>query len=306
VSLLATGSTVMSQTGSTTYPVPLLNVAGPLRLTTDAAYGMIDPGIFRTRFPSTYKGIGMDPWFPGGLDMRSEPATRLRGLSGSTVKGNNFAGSLSVIAAATTGTVLFPAKAYENFTSFSLSATTGGSLALGTYKYRVASRPQQGGPIVARTEQSITTSGSSTAVLIQVNGLQQVTTYIEGFTIYRGTVAGTYTQRYDVVPNQDWFGLGSIGGERHSFIDLGTTLGINGNAQQLGYGYTDPTPITVGGPFVPADETHLEPDANYKVFLEPSWLTTWTVTAKRTNGFDVSFGTAAPGGGGTVNWMLVR
>jgi hypothetical protein len=202
--------------------------------------------------------------------------------------------------------VTFPAKSYQDYGSVQFIGTTGGTMALGTYRYRIASRPQQGGPIVAKAEQSYTLLSPNTAIMILVQNFQQSTTYIEGLTIYRGTTAGVYTQRYDVVPNADWFGLGSTSGDRHHFTDRGPTLLTNADSGQLGHGYPDTISPNLTGSLVPADETNLELDATYKIFLEPSWLTTWVVTAKRTNGFDVSFGTGAPVGGGTVNWMLVR
>jgi hypothetical protein len=42
------------------------------------------------------------------------------------------------------------------------------------------------------------------------------------------------------------------------------------------------------------------------VVVEASWLTTHRVTAKATTGFTVDFGTVAPGGGGTIDWLVVQ
>jgi hypothetical protein len=61
-----------------------------------------------------------------------------------------------------------------------------------------------------------------------------------------------------------------------------------------------------GAKWTVQDETGWEPDTSYGVMLQTSWNTTWSVTTKRRNGFDLSFGTAAPGGGGTISWMIVR
>jgi hypothetical protein len=41
------------------------------------------------------------------------------------------------------------------------------------------------------------------------------------------------------------------------------------------------------------------------IFVEPSWLTTHRVISKATTGFTVDFGTAAPGGGGSVDWLVI-
>lgn len=48
------------------------------------------------------------------------------------------------------------------------------------------------------------------------------------------------------------------------------------------------------------------PDANYSVSAVPSWSTTVYVTAISATGFTVTFGTAAPGGGGTLYVLAVR
>lgn len=44
----------------------------------------------------------------------------------------------------------------------------------------------------------------------------------------------------------------------------------------------------------------------YQVMLETSWLTTWIAGTKTTTGLTVTFGTAAPVGGGTVYWRIER
>lgn len=49
-----------------------------------------------------------------------------------------------------------------------------------------------------------------------------------------------------------------------------------------------------------------EPDAVYGVFVTPSWNTTTYITAKTTTTFTVTYGTAAPGGGGTIDWIVFR
>jgi hypothetical protein len=283
--------------------------SGPFQIGTSTAWGIMDPGMWRIQFPSTYKGPAAGLWFPRGLDLKNEGLLNSQFLSGSGTRGTNLRGiGVAVAGSATTKAVAFPTRSYTNPTSFSLFATTatGGTLTAATYRYRVAGRPILGGPVVALTEQAEVVSGGQNSVKVTVTGLQQGTTYVEGFTIYRGTTAGVYTTRFDVVPNADWHGLGDPTTDKHDFVDLGSTLQLNATAS-LGFGYPDPISPTAGGPYTAAtDQTGYEPDTSYAVMIEPSWQTTWRVTAKRQDGFDVEFGTAAPGGGGTINWFLVR
>lgn len=42
------------------------------------------------------------------------------------------------------------------------------------------------------------------------------------------------------------------------------------------------------------------------VMATPSWGTTVWVTGISTTGFTLNFGTAAPGGGGTVSWFVIQ
>ncbi len=44
----------------------------------------------------------------------------------------------------------------------------------------------------------------------------------------------------------------------------------------------------------------------YQVFATPSWGTTVFVTAKTVTGFTINFGTAAPGGGGDLDWWVLQ
>lgn len=48
-----------------------------------------------------------------------------------------------------------------------------------------------------------------------------------------------------------------------------------------------------------------EPDADYAVFVEQSWLTLRAISNKTPQGFRIEFGTAAPSGA-KVDWMIVR
>lgn len=47
------------------------------------------------------------------------------------------------------------------------------------------------------------------------------------------------------------------------------------------------------------------PDANYAIFIEPSWLTGHAVTSQTADGFTITFETPSPKGA-TLHWLLVR
>jgi hypothetical protein len=61
---------------------------------------------------------------------------------------------------------------------------------------------------------------------------------------------------------------------------------------------------------VPAAATTLvvtferQESASYGVLAVPSWGTTVSVGSKATTGFTFTFGTAAPGGGGTIDYLV--
>lgn len=49
-----------------------------------------------------------------------------------------------------------------------------------------------------------------------------------------------------------------------------------------------------------------EADANYRVMLTANWGTTVSYASKLAGSFVINTGTVAPGGGGTVDYLLVR
>lgn len=64
---------------------------------------------------------------------------------------------------------------------------------------------------------------------------------------------------------------------------------------------------------VPATDTTVdvplaiaEQDTEYGVVVTPDWLTTVRVTSKTATQFTVDFGTAAPGGGGLIDYIVFR
>ncbi len=171
-------------------------------------------------------------------------------------------------------------------------SSTGGSVAPGTYYYRVAGRTPEGGPLAGLAQKSVVVGATQNQVTIALSGLgydQATDKAISGWTVWRGTVnGGPYTRRYDVISPP--FGLDT------SLIDHGTDFGGNIVPQDGSWTAAE----------INADQTGYEQDTSYGVFVVPSWATTVGITAKRTNGFDITFGTAAPGGGPTIDWFLVR
>lgn len=284
-------------------------------LAPDTTYTNVNLALHRAALPNSWKGIATGKtWFPAGLDLRNESLSRVRSLSGGTTKGNNL-GQLAqnVSAAQGTATVVFPAKTYQNITLFTLAATTGGTLTPNaTYYYRVAGRPRRGGPLVALAEKSVPMGATGTATMISASATYSVGSgfYVDGLTIYRSApnTPGVYNTRFDIVPTADLNGWGNMGtGQLIVPVkDLGTTVDKGTPTVNFFFhGYSFPY-STSAGALVPADETGFEPDTLYAVFLEPSWQTTWKITAKRTNGFDIEFGIPVPTGGGTFSWMIAR
>ncbi len=49
-----------------------------------------------------------------------------------------------------------------------------------------------------------------------------------------------------------------------------------------------------------------EPDTNFLILVEPAWTTAWSVSAKSVSSFSLAFVTAAPGGGSTISYGLIR
>lgn len=73
------------------------------------------------------------------------------------------------------------------------TATTGGTLAAGTYYYRVAALDARG-QTVASNEVSVTTTGATSTVTVTWGAVTGAT----GYRIYRGTAAGSQTVYYTV------------------------------------------------------------------------------------------------------------
>lgn len=65
-------------------------------------------------------------------------------------------------------------------------------------------------------------------------------------------------------------------------------------------------PVTAAAATIAVPLELPEPDGLYGVNVTPDWLTTVRVTAKLTTQFTVDFGTAAPGGGGLIDYIIFR
>jgi len=151
-----------------------------------------------------------------------------------------------------------------------------------------------------------TTGVAETAIQINVKNWMDLTNdlIIEGFTLLRGTVSGgPYTTRYDVIPVDQ---LPSVPGASLLFPDQGSTLAVNVAAEpDTVFGYASSYAASTGSWTAALNETGWEPDTNYDVFLSPSWVTAWRVTAKTTAGFTMEFGTPAPAGA-TCSYKVER
>ncbi len=153
---------------------------------------------------------------------------------------------------------------------------TGGALSAGTY-YLLGAVATPHGMVAGTSEKTVTLSGANNAILASF----QISSAADGFRrrIYVGRASGVYDGYFEQPLNSD-----------ASYTVINTTYTAKGGAPASGIDVT----------------SMQEPDANYAVLITPSWLTTCRVTSKATTGFTVDFGTVAPGGGGTFDWMLVR
>jgi hypothetical protein len=185
--------------------------------------------------------------------------------------------NLAVSAGAATKAVTFSPGFSGGAIDFSsLTASNGaGTLPPATYYY-LGTVTTPGGECRG-LERSVVVSAPNDTVDLAIYGLVGATNY--KLRIYRGTATGVYGGCYELPLN-----TGTYTDTNASFDIVGALPpgdGVNDNSMQ-------------------------EPDANYAVLVTPSWLTTHRVTSKATTGFTVDFGTAAPGGGGTIDIMMVR
>lgn len=172
-----------------------------------------------------------------------------------------------------------------------------------TYYYRVGRWfDRVGGPQAYNAEISRVTTSTQTAAEVRLSNIATVGSgFVEAVTVLRGTTSGgPYTTRYDVLPVRE---VASFNTNYTQLIDLGDRLNPYEINNAL-FGYA-PIVLAQTGSFTVVDESGYEPDAAFVVVPVPNWITTVAVTAKRRDGFDLSFGIAAPANA-TVDWMLVR
>jgi len=209
------------------------------------------------------------------------------------VYGRNLAGTLPVVSGATSATYTFQAGAGEGTAQFNGAITAvalpGSSLTAGTYYYATTlvgprgetgvTGPLSAVPAVGANYKSVAIAADQKARMAlfaadsPLNRLRR--------RIYRGTTLGA---QFD--------GFWEMAGTVTTFDDDGT---------QAFDGYSYPPPAGTGY-VVPS---HVEPDASYYIQVQPTWATSWYVSAKSTTAFTVTFGTAAPSDQ-TVGWLMYR
>lgn len=194
----------------------------------------------------------------------------------------------------TTATVTFPSKGGPAIASFSLSAGTGGTLTPSTtYYYRIGARTREAGPATWLAQQSVALGGSQNAVSFNLSVWHAGTPWwTDGFSVLRGTSSGTYTVRYDVLPKADV--------ETFDLRHESAWWGDNGAYFNPASEYPDhPITYQTASPKLTAtDESGLERDNAYQLITSPAY----TSITKRTDGFDVTFGSALT----SFDWFLVR
>lgn len=117
----------------------------------------------------------------------------------------------------------------------------------------------------------------------------------------RGTVAGTYTQRFDILPSP---GVLHSAGKNTSqaWTDLGGTFARATDST----GYPSITYPTISPVLTVADESAWEFDTNYRVLVTPAGSTDpgqVRVTAKTVSGFSLAWPTSFTG---SLDWVIMR
>jgi hypothetical protein len=155
------------------------------------------------------------------------------------------------------------------------------TLAAGTYYYLGQVMTKRGAryPLYGSGEVVVTVSGANNSVNIVMNGSPAGTAGDFKYRVFRGRATGVYDGYFELP-------LNSVA----NYTDNGQWWSGGGSLQTNG---VDESPMQ-------------EPDVNYRVFVEPSWLTTHRVTSKATSGFTVDFGTATPDANQTIDWFIVR
>jgi hypothetical protein len=220
--------------------------------------------------------------------------------------------NVPVTAAATTLAVTFPNQPTPPNNTWTATASTGGTLAAGTYTYRVGVKSIRSGAGVPDTAKSATVGANGLVELTADVGIPDEGWLVSTWTVFRKNPGDTnYTQRANICLSHPLFNYRPKGGLGNAQLeDHGAYVGFGSGFSSAG-GLSAPWATIPGGGYSSAqldthNESGWEPDTNYGVQITPSWGTTAWVTAKREDGFDLAFGSAAPGGGGTVDLFFVR
>jgi len=205
------------------------------------------------------------------------------------VFGRNLAGTLSVANGAVTATHTFLTGAGEGTAQFTspptASAQIGSSLAPGTYYYATTIVGPRGETGCTGVYANPPVAGGLTYKSVAIAADQKASMSFTAIAlpmlrrVYRGTTLGV---QFD--------GFWETAAD--TFIDDGTQAFD-------GYSYPPPSGASV---IVPS---HAEPDTNYYIQIQPTWATTWHVSAKSTAAFTITFGSAAPSAQ-TVGWLMYR
>lgn len=187
----------------------------------------------------------------------------------------------------------FPSRTGPNFSQFDIVANaTTSTLGAGTYYYRVGARTRLSGPTTWLAEKSVTITANQSINITLTKWHGRHGYWTDGLSVLRGTVAGTYTQRFDIMPKA---GVETFS-YRHdiqTFTDTGASVLPGGIAVEFPTTYPTPSPKLTA-----TDESGYELDTNYRVFTMPAY----TSIVKRTDGFTPTFGAALT----SFEWFIVR
>jgi hypothetical protein len=192
--------------------------------------------------------------------------------------GKNLRGTNVCAAGAAFANVTFTAQIVAAGTQLnSVTATAGAGLADGTYYY-VQTIVTMHGEVSSGSsyEKTVVCGGGNNQVTVVFNGSGGVLGYKRR--VYRGTTPGTYDGYYEMPLNSDV-----------AFVDIGGAFTEARSAPRTGVNAS----------------SMIEPDANYQVWLTPTWNTTWWITNVATTGFTANFG-IAPGSNSNFGWLIVR
>lgn len=203
-----------------------------------------------------------------GIDLLAG-TTQAKNLRGKNLQVNNGASYLDVVFATTTTAGVAALN--------TATATTGGTLAAGTYYY-TSTIANELGESATTGERTATVDGSTTtAVRLTPYGISSGTVPWR-YRIYRGTASGVYDGYFDL------------------------PLRSNAAFTDTGGAFTGKKSVPLPGENAPSGA---EPDTNYAVTCSPQFDATCWVSNKTTDGFRLNFDPAAATTS-AVDWHLIR